>query len=220
MAVTYDNSCKQTVGGTSTVVAVCNMTIAAGAVLLVGVNTGDDVSVSAVYANGTLLTQLGRVVLSNTVTVTACLWGLTSSPSGGVSISAVAVGGVATTFEIMAASYLGAATTNPFGTVITTTATSVANVVMSVSTSTTHRVVLFGTGRQTFTAMNATVRQTDASHNTTFWADTAGPGNAISLSVSCNAVTQFTGFIAVNIAALVASTSLPPNKMALLGVGV
>lgn len=218
MAVTYDSSAKQTVGGTSTVVGVCTFTVAANACLVVGVNTGTNISISACAVNGTLLTQLGTV-LNDASGIRATLFGIANCPSGVVSISANMVGGVAATICIGGASYTGADPTNPFGTVQSGTADAVATFALSLSTSTTHRVIIFGSANQNLTLSNVTTRMTDGQHKIYRFGDTSGSSNAISLSASCVAAGQNVAFLGLNIIDT-AAAALIAGSLSLMGAGL
>lgn len=221
MAVTYDSSAKNSVGQTSTVTVVCTFTVAAGAVLLAGINTTTNVSVSACTVNGTPMTQLGRTLHTSAASAVT-LYGLTAAPSGVVSISANLVGGVAATMIIMGASYIGASGTNPFGTVISHSNSNVATTVMSLSTSTTDRVVAFGGGGNvfSFTSTLVTTRLTDGAHRESRWVDGAGTGADMSLSCSAVTTTNNLYWLGVNIAASVtAVASTAVGSLAMLGVG-
>lgn len=218
MPVTFDASAKGIQTGTA--IVVCTLTIAANAVLLVGItNTAaGDESISACGANGTPLTQLGRA--KNDTGVIATLFGLTAPPSGVVSISANTVGGTSQNMQIYAASYLGAKGTNPFGTVIVGSAGAVNNFAISLSTSSTDRVIFLAGGVNDLTAMNATTRQKDTINYGSFWADTAGTAAAISLSASAIITAQNIAFLGVNIA-FSAAAAAPSyfNGLTLQGCG-
>lgn len=222
MAVTFDSSGKQTVGGTSTVVAVCSFTVAAGAVLLVGVATPTTISISACAVNGTPMTQLGRI-LHTSAGFSSTLYGLTAPPSGVVSISAGLVGGVANQLFIIGASYLGAKSVNPFGTVTTKSDSAVTTSVIGFSTSTTDMVTLFAGGFNSFsfTATLATTRQSDGNHHISRWVDAAGTGATMSLSCSSVVTTQNLYWIGVNIAATATAVgSTIPSFLAMVNVGI
>lgn len=218
MAVTADASTQ--ISGTATASCVCTLTIAVGGCLLVYVDTVQNVSVSAVVANGVAMTQLGRI-LHKSATCTCTLYGLTAgvAPTGAVSISAALVGAFVGTVGMFAASYLGSSTTNPFGTINTGTASAVNNAALSMSTNTGDMMSFVVVGRNVLTAQNATTLLSDNGHNARRLAHTAGSGTTFSLSISANATTQNFVFMGVNIRQQITAT-LPPNKMALLGVGV
>jgi hypothetical protein len=220
MPVTFDTSAKGI--QTATAIAVCTMTIAANACLVVGVVQTSETngSISACAVNGTPLTQFGRAY-NNAAGVIATLFVLTAAPSGAVSISANTVdAGGASNIQIYAASYLGAKAANPFGTVISGTAGAVNNFAISVSTSTTDRVIFFASGINNLTAMNATTRLNDTANFGSFWADTAGPAAAISLSASAVITVQNIAFIGLNIAfSAAAAANATLGGLTLMGVG-
>lgn len=217
MAVLYDNSAIKT--GTSTLVAVCTLTIAANACLIVGVSTQTNVSISACVAGSTTMTQLGRV-LHNANGANVTLYGLTAAPSGSVSISANVVGGGAATMCIVAASYTGQRQTNPFGVIKIGSASNVANFALSYSTSTTDRLIFFCGSTNNTSATNTTLRQTDTQHLVTLYSDTAGPASTFSLSCTAVNSTFFAAFIGLNIAATSAVSSGIKSFLAMQGVGV
>lgn len=215
MAVAFDNSAK----GISTVTAntVCSFTVAAGAILLAGVMTDNNRSISACVANGTNMTQIGRA-LHTSANMVVTLFGLTAAPSGTVSISATVVGGVSEAMMIGAASYTGARDVNPWGTIITFTDSAVATIAVSISTSTNDRVVFLITGNNLLTATNVTTRITDQAHTVYRWGDTAGPSSVISVSASANATSQnIVGFGFNIIGSLTAA--MMASRMTLVGVG-
>lgn len=217
MSVTYDNSAKIATNSTS---CVATLTIAANACLLVAVATKGTAgkSVSSVIANGTSLTQLNRIE-NDAGLVVSTVWGLTAAPSGVVSISCNMVG-AAVSMVMVPASYIGASQTNPFSIIGAATAGAVSNIALSISSSTTSRVILYGAGVNTLTAMNATTRQVDSSSFGFCWADTAGAAGAISLSASALATSQNLAYMGINIVASVAAATSLHNSMSLLGVGV
>lgn len=218
MSVVLDTSAKSQ--GTSTVETKCTMTVAAGACLIVGVSCSTNVSVSACAANGTALTQLGRILHTSQGGINVSLFGLTAAPSGVVSISANLVGGGAGTLCLMAGSFVGQKTTNPFGTIILGTASAVATLAVAFSTSTTDMVVWFSAAANNYTATNATTLQVDAAHIPTHYCVTAGTASTISLSVSALTVNQNFAYAGVNIAATItAVASTAVGSLAMLGVG-
>lgn len=219
MAVVIDASAKGI--QTSTATLVCTITIAANAVLVVGIcNTAWATgSISTVAANGTALTQLGRAY-NDAGTVICTLFGLTAAPSGTVSISATTKGGGVQNGQIYAASYLNAKTTNPFGTVIVGSAGAVNNFAISLSTSNVDRVIFCAAGVNNLTAMNATTRQVDSANFGSFFADTAGSSAAISLSASAVITVQNIAFLGMNIAFSAAAVGGGPLGLSLMGCGI
>lgn len=214
MAVTYDTSAKNI--QTSTVQAVCSMTIAADACLIVGVNCDTDVSVSACYANGTLLSQYATA-LNDASGLRVTMFVLTAAPSGVVSISANFVGGVAVEAGIMAGSYLGASTTSPFSPTVQGSASAVNTLTLSLSSTTTDRVVIFSGGVNQHTAIGATTRLSDNAHRPARFVDAAGGINTYTATYSAVITSQNLAYIGINVRMSIASVMV--NFMSLCGVG-
>ena len=216
MAVLFDAAANAIQTTTST--CVLGMTIAnvAGSVLLVGVyNAALPTSISAVYANGIALTQIGRTTyVSASLTVT--LFGITNPPFGTVSISCQTVGGLTPVLGMMAASYNGSGGWGDY--VPKSNASLTSNAVIVYSTSNTGRVVLFGACKSTFTAMNATTRLSDVLHLSLLLADAAGTGTTFSLSVSSNASSQAMIFGGINLYATIVGGNTV-GLMMMLGAG-
>lgn len=123
------------------------LTATPGAVLLVFVNTGSgNGTVSAVNVGATQLTRLGAVEYRIGSNMRHEVWGLTSPPSGTLTISAVLANGELTSFVVAAATYTGQRTTaTPFGTVVATSAFSTTSSTLNIS-STVGNVAVFGFG--------------------------------------------------------------------------
>lgn len=182
---------------TTTSTCVLSFTVTPGACIIAGISTHNNTTISAVYANGTPFTFLGRHK-HGSHSMAAALYGLLNAPSGTVSVSCQTVGGVAPVMHMMAAAYTGVGS---FGDYKQGSGSAVANVALSFSTSTTGRVVCFGSGLNTLTAMNATTRLSDVAHLATNWCDTAGPAASYSLSYSANASIQNLLFVGLNLVA-------------------
>lgn len=214
MPITFD-AAGQTAAQTSTLSMVATLTIASNAVLVVGIaNTGAGHSISSVIANGTALTQLGRV--QNNTGVTLHIFGLTAAPSGVVSISANVVG-TAFTWAMQAASYLGAKAANCFGTVVSGTSASTTNINFSVSSTTTDRVVGFFASDSDISAVNATTRLSAAAHFGQIFTDITG---AATTSLSATVITGTVAFLGLPIMFSVAAVAARPWGLATMGCGV
>lgn len=120
------------------------LTATTGACLLVFLNVhSGNGTVSAVEANGTPLTFLGRSNYRNAASAVAEVWGLTSPASGVLSISAILQNGT-TQWGMAAATYVGHRTTagGPFGGVVTGSGSNTAQVSLVVSTTAGNMVVI------------------------------------------------------------------------------
>lgn len=211
MAVTYDNSAQGIQTATASVVV--SLAVTPGACLVVGISTSSNVSISACYANGTQLTQLGRA-LHDSNTMAVCLFGYTAPPSGTVSISANTVAAAQSTIGIHAASYVGGV----FGTdVFIGSASNVTACNLTFSTSTTDMMVLFGASRQTLQILNGTTRQTDNQHLAVRLADTAGSASSFIFSMSGNNASA-TNYIYIGTNITPPSVALSRRMLTLLGV--
>lgn len=135
MPVIFDNVATSI--QTATVSMSVALTIGANAVLLVFCGGNSAGSVSSVALAGTALTRLGRV--GGGVNMSLEVWGLTAPPAGVSTISAN-YANVGKERQLVAASYINARGSSPFGTLVTGTA-SVMSVVLSVSASTDSLVV-------------------------------------------------------------------------------
>lgn len=211
--VAYDNSAQSTQTNIATIVL--SIGVAANACLLVGTYAANGISTSAVYANGTALTKLGRR-LNDTGGQSVELWGITSIAAGNYSVSAPTVGGVnPTAYGILAASYTGAKT---FGDVTGGTAGAVGLFTLTYSTSTTDRMVLFDCFLNTAHFENITQRQSNTDHRGGRWGDTAGSAATFIATVSGAAAGAGYAYIGVNIVASAAPT-FTIGQMNLKGVG-
>jgi hypothetical protein len=135
MAVIQDNS--SLVNGTADVATqTLLLTITTGACLVVAGMSPSAVSFSACNAQGVAMTMSQHLTFNNGQR-TAALFTMTAAPSGIVTISCMAVGGVAKLTLLCAVSYVGQRTTaTPFGNFAATasaTGTAVTNVVISIS---------------------------------------------------------------------------------------
>lgn len=223
MAVAFDAaSTAYVTNSTSVTVA---LTVANNACLLVmcQLKGAAGLSVSAVYANGTQMTQIARVESGGTSPINNHIFALTASPSGTVSISADIVGATGRGMGIAAISFTGQRTdSNPFSAIAKVTAGAQANINLSVSTSTTDMCVLFGGGTNSLQS-NCTVRASNASNWGFYLATTAGTingasGFSASISMSFGANYVHCSML-LNVAAVRATATVFQYSRMMKGIG-
>lgn len=205
MAVTFFNA-TATAGIASAAARTVTIVGTSEATLLVWAYADSGVSLSAMACGTLPMTRLGLVSAGGCI---GELWGLSSVPTGTLTISAIPVGVATTKWCMAAATYIGQRTVggSPFGTVVLGTATA-ANAAFSVS-STTADLVAFGFGlsaNSAFTISNNTRASATASTGVRLViGDVAG---AAVVSVSATAVSSGVwGFMGVPIVASATPTT-------------